>query len=661
MICVSLRDKSLEEIFSFLDNPAVEMAEIRLDLCPLSEEEIDELFSCTDKPLVATCRIGSGMDETTAGKRLTRAILSGAQFADLEVEAPPKLGKDIFRKARQAGTTLIRSFHDFKGTPPAEELAAMLDKCRRFGGEIVKIVTTARCAEDWERVKALYEGEKAGSLVAFCMGAEGRQSRFECLEAGAPFTYASASEGQEAADGQIPFLEMTDRLYGAMPLLSEEVLPMPCSKSFAQRAIIAAALAQGTSNLGNYTPCDDSEAAIGVAEALGAKVIRSDGALIIEGTAGKVKQIQKLDVGESGLLTRLMIPLVSALLPSPVVIEGHGTLPGRPLTDAASIMASFGTVLSSIDPDAPRGEVRVPLQLSGSLLPGKVEISGKAGSQLISGLLMALPLQDGNSLLRVSSPRSLPYMFITADVLRRFGIRTGSEMEGDDDFAETRDWSLCTAVNFKMHGGQCYKAADFDLEADWSAAAPFLVAGAVFGCARLSGLDTSSLQADLSIIDILVQAGVSVSQDEDGCLNVCKSPLNAFETDLNNSPDLFPSVAMLAVFCPGQSRIAGVGRLHGKESDRASALLGTLQQMGVDVSVEGDEMVIEGIGLSQRLASGRMLRGGSFTSFHDHRMVMALSIAALGASSPVVIDDTDCVSKSFPGFAELWRRFCGSL
>jgi 3-phosphoshikimate 1-carboxyvinyltransferase len=289
-------------------------------------------------------------------------------------------------------------------------------------------------------------------------------------------------------------------------------------------------------------------------------------------------------------------------------------------------------------------------------MAGRADVSGKGGSQLISGLLMALPLAEKNYALFVHEPRSIPYMFITLDVLRKFGIHIGNEMEGDAEFVETRDWSLCTAVNFKIKGGQRYQAASFDIEGDWSGAAPFMVAGAVFGGVRLTGLDTSSLQADLTIMDILVEAGACVSQDEDGTVNVRKAPLNAVSVDLNHAPDLFPAVAMLCCFCPGESRLRGIGRLANKESNRALAIADTLSKLGVDVTLEGDEMIIVGHSLSWRLLNGALLKGGAYTSYHDHRMVMALSIAALGADGPVEIDDVDCVAQSFPTFSALWRQ-----
>lgn len=193
--------------------------------------------------------------------------------------------------------------------------------------------------------------------------------------------------------------------------------------------------------------------------------------LIIEGIGSSANIPEKINVGESGLLTRLMIPLAAALgNGNQIEIDGIGTLPTRPLKGASEIMAGFGTVLRPLNP-AP--EVHVPLTVQGPLLPGKTSISGKGGSQLISGLLMALPLLPEDSTLHIHDPKSIPYMFITADVLRRFGIKIGSEMEGGEDFLETQDWSLCTGITFKIKGGQKYSPAAFDIEGDWSARRQF--------------------------------------------------------------------------------------------------------------------------------------------------------------------------------------------
>ena len=388
-----------------------------------------------------------------------------------------------------------------------------------------------------------------------------------------------------------------------------------------------------------------------MAEALGATVRRdgSDIAITGIGAHGRQLDLARLDVGESGLLTRLTIPVLAAVGSGSFTVEGRGTLPGRPLGSAADIMAAFGVLLSNAAGHDGK-EIYVPVSVKGQLIPGTAEVPGRGGSQLISGLLMALPLCGKDSLLHVNEPKSIPYMYITLDVLRHFGIQTRSEMEGDAEMLEADDWSGCTGISFKVRGRQHYRAADFAIEGDWSAAANLLVAGAVFGSAELVGMDTKSLQADLTIIDILVEAGAVVSQLEEGTVCVRKAPLEAFRQDLNNAPDLFPIVAVLAAFCAGESRIAGVGRLASKESNRAEAILQMLTQMGVEARIEGDELVVAGESLAARLLSGRLLKGGAYTSRHDHRMVMALKVASLGTESPIVIDDEACVGKSFPGF-----------
>ena len=657
MICTSLQNKTFEQILAILEDPAVEMAEIRLDRCPLTDDQIEELFSESDTPLIATCRIAESASPEEAERRLHLAIEAGARFADLEIEAPAPLSKRFQQLCHKTGTEIIRSFHDFTGTPDIEVLQRVLARCFRYGADIAKIVTTCRDGEEAARIESLYTivleevDSLQGRLVAFGMGEAGRGTRLECLRRGAPFSYAALNDAEATAPGQWSVAEMHDAVYGGRQPYRAEGRTMPASKSFAQRAILAAALAEGTSHLDGYSPCGDSEAALHVAEALGATV-RKDGALLtITGTGARPGSLdlERLDVGESGLLTRLSIPVLAAVGSGRFVVDGHGTLPGRPLAGAADIMASFGVLLSNAS-DREGRDVHVPASVKGHLIPGMADVPGQGGSQLISGLLMALPLCDKDSVLHVSDPKSIPYMYITLDVLRHFGIQTRSEMEGDAELLEADDWSACSGITFRVRGRQHYRAADFAIEGDWSAAANLLVAGAVFGSAELRGMDTKSLQADLTIIDILVEAGAVVSQLEEGTVCVRKAPLEAFRQDLNHAPDLFPIVSVLAAFCAGESRLGGVGRLAGKESNRAEAILQMLTQMGVEARIEGDDLVIFGESLSARLLGGRLLKGGAYTSRHDHRMVMALKVASLGTESPIVIDDEACVGKSFPEF-----------
>ena len=704
MICTSIQNRTLDEIFAILESGEVEMAEIRLDRCNLAQDEVEELFSSSDVPLIATCRVSeirAALDDGKTDDRkldsrasqkaeslLITAIHAGAAYADLEIEAPAMMSKRIRRETRECGTVLIRSYHDFSGTDSLEALKALTEKCFAIGADIAKIVVTANDDDDTTRVLKLYESFDPGRLVAFAMGEKGRSSRIDCLAKGAPHTYAALNEEEAAAPGQMSTASMRANVYGDRKFIgypSAEPVQMPCSKSFAQRAIIAAALSEGVSVLRGYSPCGDNESAIAVARALGAEVtvglsyasgnVSKDGsALTIKGIGAKRKSLKlnTLHTGESGLLTRMMIPLLSVLNDGDIRVTGEKTLTGRPLKGAPEIMSAFGVRVvqagerasfsagSAASVADSAAEVFVPLDINGSLNAGKASISGISGSQIISGLLMALPLLDEDTVIELNNPKSIPYLFITMDVMKAFGVKVWCDMEGGEEFAESKDWSDCTSITFHIKGGQAYKAADMDIEGDWSSAANFLVAGAVFGRVELTGLDTKSLQADLSIMDILMEAGASLSQmgddDPKGLIHVQRAPLSAFEVDAANCPDLFPIVAVLAAFCEGTSRIAGVGRLANKESDRGKAILEMLTKMGVNAKISGDKLIVEGHSLARRSLTHTLLRGGSYTSHHDHRMVMALRVAGIGADSPIEIDDTQCVAKSFPTFGELFGK-----
>ena len=664
MVCTVIQGRDLEGIFQALE--CCEMAEIRLDSCRLSMDDIEECFS-SDTPLVATCRVeemlsaDSGLTRQQALKlseaRLLAAIDAGAAYVDVEMEIPKEVSKRIRARAHSCGTVFIRSVHDYSSTGTYDELKSYVEKCRYYGADVVKLVTMARSGEDAARVLQLYDEYDPASLIAFCMGEAGRESRVECLAKGAPYSYAALSEDESAAPGQWTASDMAARIYGRRHFIGYSESPelrMPASKSFAQRAIVAAALADGVSRLDGYSACSDSESAVRVARSFGAEVRSLDDGRVLEikgivAGPGSV-DVDSLNVGESGLLTRLMIPLSAVISGSDVTIEGEKTLLGRPMKGADRMLAAFGVQLSSD---------HIPLKVYGSLESGNASISGMNGSQLISGLLMALPLTAGKSTVTVTEPKSIPYMFITLDVMKRFGVVVANEMSGGRDFFESDgDWSLCSGITFNIKGGQRYAPADFSLEGDWSAAANFLVAGAIFGRAELTGLDTCSLQADISIMDILMDAGASLSQSDGdtGPITVQRAPLTAFSIDASNCPDLFPIVSVLAAFCQGRSRISGVDRLVHKESDRGAAILQMLSQMGVKAEVDGNDMLIEGHSLAQRCLTGNLLKGGRYTSHHDHRMVMALMVAGLGADGKIEIDDEECVAKSFPGFIDVFER-----
>lgn len=657
MICVSLANKDIDSIFQILERPDVQMAEVRLDSCPLTMEEVEDLFSSIDKPLIATYRLADASQVAEAEAKLLTAIQAGAAFLDLDIDAPAMMCKRLRREAREAGTLLIRSFHDAEGTDSTRSLSAVAEKCIHLGADIVKIATTAASEADADKVLRLYDLFPPENLVAFCMGDAGSRSRVECLAKGAPFSYAALSPEEATAPGQMSLADMRKAVYAGLPgldVIGNEPVEVGCSKSCAQRAIILAALADGTSHISGYSPCRDNESAIEAAKALGAKVSCRGDVLSITGTAGRVSALKELHAGESGFLTRMMIPVLAATGSTPVRITGEKTLLARPLPGAAAMLDIFGISLD--------GE-KVPLTVSGSFDFGNhdtIEIDGSGGSQLVSGLLAALPLCKHNCTIHLNKPKSIPYIFMTLDLMRQFGVNVVSEMEGPEEFVETQDWSLCDAITFEVKGGCSYKAADVNLEADWSAAANFMVAGAIFGKADIKGLDTKSLQADLSVLDILPLAGAAVSQEEEsGIVHVVRGPLRGFEVDASNCPDLVPVMSVLAAFCQGESTITGVARLATKESNRPGVIVEMLKAMGVYARLSGDKLHIDGRTLESRLLTGRLLKGGNYPTYGDHRIAMALAVASLGSDSQIVMDDVTCMDKSFPAFMQTFKKFSG--
>ncbi|MFA6489093.1 MAG: chorismate synthase [Candidatus Micrarchaeia archaeon] len=404
----------------------------------------------------------------------------------------------------------------------------------------------------------------------------------------------------------------------ALPGKIRGSLQAPSSKSMAQRAVAAAAMAEGISEIRNYPDCDDALAAIECARALGAGVSSANGKLIVAGN-GKPDG-SELHCGESGLCLRMFTP-IAALSDTQTVITGKGSLLSRPVGMAQQPLEALGASC-----ETNRG--KPPITVIGPIHGGKLEVDGSASSQFITGLLMALPLCRENSVISVSNPKSKPYLRMTVSLLEKFGVNVECNASMD---------------KFVIKGGQKYKPTAHTVEGDWSAAAFLLVAGAIAGKVRVRGLGMDSLQADRAIVDALKLAGAKVRVNED-CVGAEKAELKCFEFDATDCPDLFPPLVALACNCRGKSRISGALRLKGKESDRSAVLVSEFAKIGGKVSISngGDVMEIEGCALS----------GGKADSHNDHRIAMALAIAALNSQKGVSIEGAECVSKSYPKFFE---------
>ncbi|HOF21875.1 MAG TPA: 3-phosphoshikimate 1-carboxyvinyltransferase [Bacteroidales bacterium] len=393
----------------------------------------------------------------------------------------------------------------------------------------------------------------------------------------------------------------------------------PPSKSMTQRAIAAALLAKGESIITNPSDCDDSLAAINIARALGADVTREPGILRISG-AGKIRE-QLLNCGESGLAIRMFSP-VAALNVEEIIMTGTGSLVKRPMSIIEDALRQFGVKCKS------EGGF-LPLTIQGPLRGGHCEIDGSLSSQLLTGLLMALPVTEKDSIIIVNNLKSKPYIDMTLQVLKSFGINI-----------------LKTGYSrFEIPGNQKYKAGKFEVEGDWSGGAFLLVAGAINGDIRIEGLRADSLQSDKAILNVLDSAGVRTTILENS-ITVRKSPLKAFFFDATESPDLFPPLVTLAAFCRGKSTIKGVSRLIHKESNRAEALITEFGRIGIRIETSDDNMIV----------SGGSVKGGEVSSHGDHRIAMAAAVAALGSSGKILIKNSGCVAKSWPLFFEQLRR-----
>jgi 3-phosphoshikimate 1-carboxyvinyltransferase len=377
-------------------------------------------------------------------------------------------------------------------------------------------------------------------------------------------------------------------------------------------------LVHGTTEIMNPSFCGDCEAALGIASALGAKVRREEERVLIEGRGAEGEPpSRELDCGESGLCMRMFAP-IAGLYEKELVLVGRGSLLSRPVGMVKDALMEIGARVGT-DKGHP------PLKIRGPINSAQIRIECSGTSQLLSGLLMALPMCEGDSSIDAENLKSAPYVEMTISLLEKFGVKI--ERDGE---------------HFEIMGGQRYRPCSYTVEGDWSGASFLLVAGAIAGKVEVSGLELDSLQGDKRVLDALREAGAEVSVDAAlGSVSVGRGELGGFGFDAADCPDLFPPLVALACNCAGKSVIRGAGRLAGKESNRAEALVSEFGKLGAQVSVEGDAVVVEG---------GKKLSGGSVESHGDHRIAMACAVAALNCEGAVEIADADCVSKSYPGF-----------
>jgi 3-phosphoshikimate 1-carboxyvinyltransferase len=408
-------------------------------------------------------------------------------------------------------------------------------------------------------------------------------------------------------------------------------IEVPPSKAHTLRALILASLAEGTSIVRNPLLGEDQLHLIDCLGRLGVKIARREGEIEIVGTGGAFNPVEdSLDCGESGVAMNFLSAL-ACLSAKPVVLTGKEGLLKRPVDEIVSGVRQIGGAVDFL-----ANEGFPPLRANPSGLAGGVaRMKGAKTSQYFSSLSIAAARANADVTIEcVDEMSEKPYLDITLSMMRRFGV------EATNDGYRT----------ISVKAGQRYRATDISVEGDYSSASYFIAAAAVTGSTVfLRGLERESAQGDRRIVEYARAMGCRAEFREGG-LSVSGGNLKPIDESFFDTPDLVPTVAVMAAFARGQSRLRNVAHLRFKECDRIAAVIEGLSRMGIAALVEGDDLVVRG--------DPEGARGGAISSWNDHRIAMSFAVAGLALDGQT-IDDGACVKKSFPNFWDAFKAFNG--
>lgn len=413
----------------------------------------------------------------------------------------------------------------------------------------------------------------------------------------------------------------------------------PSSKSMGHREIICAGLAAGTSIVDNISMSKDIEATCRCLRALGVVIeevpskFAGRSALKVIGTGNLKAAEAGADCGESGSTLRFFIPL-GALLDAPFTFTGHGKLVSRPLNAYYDIFAKQGLKYETAEAG------HLPLTVNGRLQAGLYQLPGNVSSQYVSGLLFALPLLDGDSVIEITSElESAAYVDMTLSCLAKYGI----EITNEND-AHRR---------YLVKGGQKYQAMDSNVEGDWSQAAFWTVGGSLGEAVTCSGVDFTSLQGDKAVVPIMEGMAADISVQGTDVVTISKTT-KATVIDGANCPDIIPVLTVLAAVSEGTTEIINAGRLRIKECDRLAAITQELNKLGADITELPEGLIVKG--------KPEGLRGGAeVDAWNDHRIAMSLAIAAQKCAEPFVLTGANSVQKSYPEFWQDYKLVGGKI
>lgn len=399
------------------------------------------------------------------------------------------------------------------------------------------------------------------------------------------------------------------------PFVPNGTVNVPPSKSDVHRAIICAAMANGVSRISPVALSNDIKATIGCIKALGADAVLENNVLTVDGTNMYKNKTALLDCGESGSTLRFFIP-IAAVGNINATFVGKGKLPQRPIGIFTEALPKAGTVCKT--------EGGLPLEIKGQLKSGIFEIPGNVSSQFITGLLLALPILEGDSEIVLTSPlESVGYIAMTIRTMKQFGVNIQATEKG---------WHI--------KGGQTYKSCNYTTDGDWSQAAFFMVLGAIGGKVTVKGVAKDSTQGDKKCAEILAEFGAKVTQ-RDNEVTVEKGDLKAITIDASQIPDLVPVLSVCAAFAEGTTKIINAERLRIKECDRLKATAELLNNLGGKVKELSDRLEITGVS---------SLKGGNVNGYNDHRIVMSAAVCAARSDEDITATFAMSINKSYPDF-----------
>lgn len=440
------------------------------------------------------------------------------------------------------------------------------------------------------------------------------------------------------------------------------IVNAPASKSLSHRTLIAAALANGQSEISSVLDSDDITRTRDCLAACGAVIEERDGALVVTGMEngpeggnadGKHKDEapHELYMHESGTTCRLMTG-VAAAGRGTFRVHGAPRMHQRPMAELTTALSGLGARFKFEEKDG-----FLPFVMTAKGYAKKtVDITLEESSQYLSSLLLGAPLADRPVTVSVTGEKAVswPYVALTLRIMEDFKADFAVEIREGKSWKEV-PWRSVRGVTpgkvrFTVQPSG-YRATDYIVEGDWSNASYLLAAGALGQRpVLLKGLAADSLQGDRAILDILSQMGADTKVTFKG-IQVSPSRLRGVNVNMGRCPDLVPTVAVCAAFASTPTTIENVAHLRIKETDRLAACAAEVARAGADTEIAGDSLIIR----PARLPKGREVE---FKTYNDHRMAMSMTLFEL-AGLEVSLDNPGCVNKSFPGFFEEWKKITG--